>query len=206
MVLKNDYYDIAYNDLLYLQHKLDQPNYNPVSANAQQVAEKLLKSVLELISHNSAESFKTHNLRKINDCLLDNGVDLLLDENSLGFLKDFYFDTKYPGDNFVTVSKDKCNKCLSIMYDVIEHVNNFRRTNGLSTFSFEEKYIVEAKTSDLEKDVLMYCYRSDDARRAAEIVKDLAEQCPEVYYDEYTTDLERAWKTLSILGEIQNKE
>lgn len=202
MVLKNDYYDIAYNDLLYLQHTLNQSNYNPVSANAQQVAEKLLKSVLDLISSDSAELFKTHNLRKLNDYLLSNGVDLLLDENSLGFLKDFYFDTKYPGENFVTVSKDKCNKCLSIMYDVIEHVNNFRRTNGLPVFAYNKKFIIEKSTNvDFKKDVALYCFEHQE-KNPNKLVEELAEQCPEVYYEEYVSPIERAWKTLSILGEV----
>ena len=50
--MKNDYYDIAYNDLLYLEDDYYKTNYNPMVVQIQQVAEKMLKSVLVLVSTN----------------------------------------------------------------------------------------------------------------------------------------------------------
>ena len=44
--MKNDYYEIAYNNLLYLQATLGLPFYNDIVVLAQQVAEKMLKSVV----------------------------------------------------------------------------------------------------------------------------------------------------------------
>ena len=41
--MKNDYYDIAYNDLLYLEDNYYKMNYNPMVVQIQQVAEKMLK-------------------------------------------------------------------------------------------------------------------------------------------------------------------
>ena len=41
--LKNDYYDIAYNDLLYLEDNYYKMNYNPMVVQIQQVTEKMLK-------------------------------------------------------------------------------------------------------------------------------------------------------------------
>lgn len=46
--MKNEYYDIACGDLEYLHFGLASHNYNRISVDAQQVAEKMLKSVLEL--------------------------------------------------------------------------------------------------------------------------------------------------------------
>ena len=200
--LTNDFYSIAYNDLLYLQFTLSQNNYNPVVANAQQVAEKLLKSVINSVLVDDSKSLKTHNLRMLNDSLKESNVDLSLDDLELSYLTDFYFDARYPGDDFVIVDKSRCNKCLEIMYKVVKSVNNFRLENGFYTFTFEEKYAVESNTGDFEKDVLLYCYLNAKNKSVDKAIKDLAEQCPEAYYDEYVTDLERAWKTLKILGEI----
>ena len=200
--LTNDFYSIAYNDLLYLQFTLSQNNYNPVAANAQQVAEKLLKSVINSVLVDDSKSIKTYNLRKLNDSLKESNVELFLDDLELSYLTDFYFDARYPGDDFVIVDKSRCNKCLEIMYKIVKSVNNFRLENGLYTFTFEEKYAVESNTGDFEKDVLLYCYLNAKNKSVDKAIKDLAEQCPEAYYGEYVTDLERAWKTLKILGEI----
>ena len=148
--LTNDFYSIAYNELLYLQFTLSQNNYNPIAVHAQQVAEKLLKSVINVVLVDDSKSTKTHNLRKLNDILKDSNVDLFLDDLELSYLTDFYFDAGYPGDDFVIVDKSKCNKCLDIMYKVVKSVNKFRNENGLSTFILEEKYAVESNTGDFE--------------------------------------------------------
>jgi hypothetical protein len=47
--MKNDYYEIAYNNLLYLQATLHLPFYNDIAVGTQQVAEKMLKSVAEYV-------------------------------------------------------------------------------------------------------------------------------------------------------------
>ena len=49
-VMKNEYYSIALGDLEYLQATLHLPYYNNIAIAAQQVAEKMLKSVVELSS------------------------------------------------------------------------------------------------------------------------------------------------------------
>ena len=58
--MKNEYYSIAYNDLLYLQATLHLPFYNNIAVNAQQVAEKVLKSVVEIVSPDAEGILKTH--------------------------------------------------------------------------------------------------------------------------------------------------
>lgn len=37
----------------------------------------------------------------------------------LAYLTDFYFDARYPGDDFCTVTKAEFEKCLVIMYDTV---------------------------------------------------------------------------------------
>lgn len=42
-----------------------------------------------------------------------------MDTIGLAFLSDFYYEGRYPGDDFYTVTKEEFDKCLSIMYDTI---------------------------------------------------------------------------------------
>lgn len=86
--MKNDYYDIAYNDLLYLEDDYYKTNYNPMVVQIQQVAEKMLKSVLVLVSTNET-LFHSHNLRQIYDAIHELQSDFVLDRMELAYLKDF---------------------------------------------------------------------------------------------------------------------
>lgn len=111
-MIRNDYYSIAMDDLLYLQAALNYPRYNQTAMLCQQVSEKLLKSVAELVIAEGTEEFlKTHNLKKIyqgiNEYLFDE--PLVLDIVGLGLLKDFYFEAKNPGKILLMLQK----KCAS---------------------------------------------------------------------------------------------
>lgn len=138
--MKNEYYDIACTDLKYVQFRLDSEFYNQISVDAQQVAEKMLKSVLELVTplDDSVDKLmRSHNIRAIYDKIAEFQPDFTLDRHALSTLMDYYFDAKYLGDNFVLVDKGACSENLEIMYDVIEEVNHFRSENGLEVSSFE---------------------------------------------------------------------
>lgn len=71
--IKNNYFSIAYNDLHYLLRydPDDEYSYNRVAVATQQVAEKLLKGLIE-ISENvpieeKAKLLGTHNLRRLGE-------------------------------------------------------------------------------------------------------------------------------------------
>ena len=95
----------------------------------------ILKSVLEQLAPSTDDSvdklMHSHNLRAIYDKshAIESAVNL--DRRALAMLKDYYFDAKYPGDSFVTVTKEECTENIGIMYDVIEEVNRFRKCNNL---------------------------------------------------------------------------
>lgn len=57
---------------------------------------------------------------KLNECY----PELNLDTIGLAYLTDFYFDARYPGDDFYTVSKEEFEKCLAIMYDTVNKLKN----------------------------------------------------------------------------------
>ena len=140
--MKNDYYCIAMNDLKYLEVTLNTNFYNNISVGAQQVSEKMLKSVLEQVAPATDlevdRALKSPNLRAIYDKIQEFDTTIVLDRKELSMLKDYYFDAKYPGDNFVTVTKAECNDNLKIMYNVIEQVNKFRKSNNLEILEYSE--------------------------------------------------------------------
>lgn len=144
--MKNDYYEIAYNNLLYLQATLHLPYFNDIAVGSQQVAEKMLKSVAEVISIENVKLLNSHNLRGLYDSIHAQYPDVYLDRKGLSMLKDYYFDAKYPGDSFVTVTKSECEECLEIMYDVIDFVHIIRQSLDMPCRSIEKKYLSTEKS------------------------------------------------------------
>ena len=65
----------------------------------------------------------THNLRLLGN-LINETYDLQLNLSDLAYLKDFYFEARYPGDDFVVVSKEERDKCVSIMLESIEKIKH----------------------------------------------------------------------------------
>lgn len=142
--IDNNYYAIAIDDICFIQDILFQTRYNQAVTQIQQATEKLLKSVAELVvAEHVEETLKTHNLSKIyrdiNDSLPEE-LKLHLDNRDLNNLRNFYFDAKYPGENFITVDIEDANAALDTMYDVLEEINVFRERRGMQISTFERKH------------------------------------------------------------------
>ena len=67
-----------------------------------------------------SDLLRKHNMKKMASKLNEWNPKLNLDTIGLAYLTDFYFDARYPGDDFYTVSKEDFEKCLAIMYDTVE--------------------------------------------------------------------------------------
>ena len=129
-MIKNTYLDIAENDLQYLESVIAMGNtfYNQLAVQCQQVAEKYLKGYLDKIFvDEDVVDLRKHNMKKIASKLNEVKAGLELDTIGLAYLTDFYYDARYPGDDFYNVTKDDFEKCLSIMYDT---VNKLRKGFG----------------------------------------------------------------------------
>lgn len=122
-MIKNNYLDIAENDLAYLESVLqnDSTFYNQLAVQCQQVAEKFLKGYLDklCVEEDVSDLLRKHNMKRIASKLNALYPALDLDTIGLAYLTDFYFDARYPGDDFYTVTKDDFNKCKAIMYDTV---------------------------------------------------------------------------------------
>ena len=127
-MIKNNYLDIAENDLQYLEAVLKTGNtfYNQLEVQCQQVAEKFLKGYLDriLLEEDVSDLLRKHNMKKIAAKLNEIKPELKLDTIGLAYLTDFYFDARYPGDDFYTVSKEEFEKCLAIMYDTVNQLKS----------------------------------------------------------------------------------
>lgn len=123
-MIKNSYLDIAENDLRFLESVLKSGStfYNQLSVQCQQIAEKFLKGYLDrrFLDEDVTDLLRKHNMKKIASKLNQLYPDLGLDTIGLAYLTDFYYDARYPGDDFYNVSKEEFDKCLSIMYDTVE--------------------------------------------------------------------------------------
>ena len=128
VMIKNTYLDIAENDLQYLEAVLKTGNtfYNQLAVQCQQVAEKFLKGYLDrmLLEEDVSELLRKNSLKKIAAKLNDIKPELELNTIGLAYLTDFYFDARYPGDDFYTVSKEEFEKCLAIMYDTVNQLKS----------------------------------------------------------------------------------
>lgn len=133
-MLVNSYFSLAFNDLKYLKADMrdEEGAYNRQVVDAHMITERLLKGVLEDVELNDnrykSDLLRSHNLRKIGHVLnekLGTGLDL----PNLSYLKDFYFEARYPGDNFIVVDKEMRDTCMDIMESVLEKLKPFIPSN-----------------------------------------------------------------------------
>ena len=129
-MVKNDYYYIACNDYKYLLRNLDSDFYNNMAVACQQICEKALKSVLVCVNPDVKSILNSHNLRQIYSAI-DEEELINLDIAKLSLLKDYYFEVRYPGDNFTNVSKKEFEIAYLTVIDVLNEVNKWRVRHNL---------------------------------------------------------------------------
>lgn len=125
----NSYYGMAYNDYCYAKAGLqtgDQlGNYNVVAALCSQAAEKYLKAVLEVtFGEESIGLMHSHNLRAITNQLIEAYPGLEISGKDMKWLGDFYYDARYPGDNFVVVNRKDALECLRLTEELHQTITS----------------------------------------------------------------------------------
>lgn len=145
----NSYYGSAKNDLLYVRASFEASDsvqsYNAYATVCATTAEKFLKAVVEQCFENDEDNLKllhTHNLRSLYNKIVTK-YKLKIDSKSCKWLGDFYFEARYPGDNFVIVSRDdavECKQILETIYDDVttilkqESVERKAKLNEINSF------------------------------------------------------------------------
>ena len=135
MKIENSYYPVIeirdYSQFMYWRDPISPKYFNQVAAQAQQIAEKMIKSVADLTCINIEKLMTSHNLRALYDAIHEVDSGFNLDRRALSLLKDYYYDARYPGDNFVTVTKDEFIDLLNILNSVIREVERWRADHNL---------------------------------------------------------------------------
>ena len=120
----NTYFGRAYSDYLYAKAGMEVGktfgDYNGVASMCAQSAEKYLKAVLEqcIIEEDVMSLLHSHNLRSILNRIKEDYKELDVSTKDIKWLGDFYFDARYPGDNFIVVSEEDALECLRIVEDL----------------------------------------------------------------------------------------
>ena len=134
------YLDFAENDYKYFMHSYESGYVaNNMAANAQNTAEKYLKHLIDQYDHDEqrldlrTRTLRTHNLSQLMNYLSNEmGMEIPLRvKRDINALNNYYFNARYPGDNFVIVTVDELREALEIMLDVVEAVNCWRTSHEL---------------------------------------------------------------------------
>lgn len=130
----NSYTGMAKNDYLYAKNAMDTGrmlgNFNGVAALCAQSAEKYLKAVIEKCFVGDADVFellRSHNLRSLYN-KISTEFQLKVSSKDCKWLGDFYFDARYPGDNFVVVNEADAEECLRIVEIIEKDVRDIIRS------------------------------------------------------------------------------
>lgn len=133
----NSYYDLAKEDCAFIAEVSGSKRYNNIVVLCQQACEKLLKSVAQYAM--SEELYiRQHKLHRINNVLMNTGINLGLSEADLNHLSDFYFDARYPGDSFIQVNESEVVRAVQITHDVSTAVDTWRKEQGLPVYDIED--------------------------------------------------------------------
>lgn len=141
------YAEIAENNLLWAKYGLDigekLGQYNTVVIEAQQSAEKFMKGFITdyvNINHQYDKDLSTHNLRKLALIINDFTPNKTLDPMKCKYLGDWYFDARYPGENYTEITdKEEAQRCIQIaeeirdaLYDAIKMLRSEPSFNDTS--------------------------------------------------------------------------
>ena len=116
------YREIAENDLLWAKASLsvgDQMGqYNMVVVQAQQSAEKFMKGfIIDFMNENGKydKDLTTHNLRKMALLINEFLGRKVLNPIECKYLGDWYFDARYPGDNYTEITdREEAENCITL--------------------------------------------------------------------------------------------
>lgn len=119
------YYDVAKEDLLYLEYSIKvidgAPVFNNLLIQEQQICEKMLKELVQrfVFVDNVEAILKSHKLiTLVNAIQTETNWQLGLNTAELRVLSDFYFDGRYPSIDYLSATKEDALRG----YETVKHV------------------------------------------------------------------------------------
>nr|WP_307992766.1 HEPN domain-containing protein [uncultured Niameybacter sp.] len=125
---QNSFLGRGINDYLYAKSSMKdgtKPEYNWPAVIFAQAAEKILKAVIEtkFVDDSSCiQIMRTHNLRTVVNKILERFPDAKLSSKDCKWLGDFYFDARYPGDDFIIVTFEDALEAMKIVEEILVEV------------------------------------------------------------------------------------
>ncbi|MGL4949223.1 MAG: HEPN domain-containing protein [Anaeroplasmataceae bacterium] len=126
-----NYYDFAKKDLLSADtmYKYTE-EYDVIVVHCQQYIEKSLKYLLEI---KCGELSKSHKLTVLSNKLQIKELDTY--DNIFRKIQDYYFDKRYPGDNYIITSKSECDEVYTFTKDIVTVIEYLIKTYSKREFS-----------------------------------------------------------------------
>ena len=116
----NSYKDLALYDLRSAEANYEYALWNKVGRECQQVCEKYLKHCLEK-KHLLPEYLqRTHNLKKLIRAIPGYDKEVY---KSLSVVGDYYFDTNYPGDDFIELDQERADEAMEVAKGLMAYLD-----------------------------------------------------------------------------------
>jgi len=117
----NSYKELALYDVKAAKANYEYELWNKVGKECQQSCEKYLKHYLQQ-KHLLSESLeRTHNLKKLFREISDYDKAMY---KALSVVGDYYFETNYPGDNFLILDKEMADEAMETVNELISYIDD----------------------------------------------------------------------------------
>ena len=115
------YKDIAEEDFKSAKGLIDLEMWNPAGQHLQQACEKQLKGYLEENNKLDIVLSRTHNLRKLVREIGGYETDFY---KTAALVENYYFDTKYPGEDYIELTKQDIETAIEFYNDLIKFLKD----------------------------------------------------------------------------------
>ena len=116
----NSYKELALYDLKKIEAGYAYELWNAVGRDSQQACEKYLKHYLQENHLLTKELSRTHNLVKLMKTIPNYDRKVC---RQLASIYGYYFDTNYPGDDFVELSKEDAEEARKIALNLFAYID-----------------------------------------------------------------------------------
>ncbi|MCL2792149.1 MAG: HEPN domain-containing protein [Spirochaetaceae bacterium] len=117
----NNYKDLALYDIQSAKANYEFGLWNKVGRECQQACEKYVKHYLQENHLLTEELERTHNLKKLIKVIPNYDKKMYKDLSIVG---DYYFETNYPGDNFIILDREMADEAMDITNAFVSYIDN----------------------------------------------------------------------------------
>ena len=121
------YKEIAEDDFIGAKKLAEFEMWNLAGQHLQQACEKQFKSYLEENNKLNIDLSRTHNLRKLLREIGGYEDDFY---KTAALIENYYFDTKYPGEDYIELTKQDIGSAIEFYNDLLKFLEDKVKING----------------------------------------------------------------------------